>query len=86
MGDCQGCNKCKRCKECLAVVEKMGHMTPVGYSPFGWGDINGDDLDHFYVFSEDTPACPKNCAQELGVIKICDIENPQIREAALLDG
>jgi hypothetical protein len=74
-----------KCEKCLKVVQNMGNMTPLGWSPFGWGPSSEEPLHYYasptdeidHLDAEAQPGVP----QEVPVTKLCEIKNPVRRPA-----
>lgn len=69
-----------RCGKCIGVIDRMQYKSPKGYVPFGWGPNTEFPL-HYYVYPESEPDS-EGFRKLLNVVKVCEIEDPQIRVEA----
>ena len=65
-----------KCGKCIKTIRDLDHVSPVGWSPFAWGVSSAENPIHFYCFPEDISESDSDCAQELPVTALCEIENP----------
>ncbi len=65
-----------KCEKCTKTMKDLGNLSPEGWKPFAWGVPSAENPSHFYCFPENTPEQDSDCAQELSVTPLCEIENP----------